>query len=213
MAARLNLADGQTPLKSIVGECAHAAPAIDLPRAATLLDSGLPYVQPAFLSGEALAAARAAASAITSEAAASAITAALPQPLRTLFRLLDELRLALAHVTGRPLLDSAEIQLLQYKAGASYRRHLDDSTNVSIGAAGSSVRRSISLLIYLTSDDWQPSDGGALRCYVGDNKAVDVLPQAGSLVLFDSARVAHEVLRTARPRMCIAAWLQERRTM
>ena len=135
----------------------------------------------------------------------------LPEPLRRVVRVVDELRALLASATGRPLLERAELQCLKYKSGGSYRRHLDDSVNLSIGAAGNSVRRSISLLIYLTPDDWQPSDGGALRCHIASDTAVDILPMAGTLVLFDSASVPHEVCRTERARTVIAGWLQEAR--
>ena len=74
-------------------------------------------------------------------------------------------------------------------------------------------------MVYLTPDDWDPaSDGGALRAYAplggkahGD-AFVDVQPTAGTLVLFDSARVAHEVLTTHRERMLLAGWLHVEQT-
>ena len=74
----------------------------------------------------------------------------------------------------------------------------------------------VSVLLYLTPDDWTTADGGALRIlphpFVASGEAaaaVDVEPRAGTLVLFDSATVPHQVLATRRERMLVAGWLHE----
>ena len=128
---------------------------------------------------------------------------------------IDHFRAALARSTGRPLLEEAELQLLGYKAGGSYRRHCDDAPGLSIGQTGRQVRRSVSVLVYLTDDDWSVErDGGALRVFPPKGSSgphVDVPPLPGSLVVFDSATIPHEVLTTHRPRIAVAGWLQEAR--
>ena len=74
------------------------------------------------------------------------------------------------------------------------------------------VRRSISLLLYLTPPDWRTEvDGGALRVHRQNAAPLDVEPHAGTLVLFDSASVPHEVLPTRRERTVVVGWLMEDR--
>ena len=128
---------------------------------------------------------------------------------------IEALRAALVDATGRRLLEQSELTLLGYRAGGSYRRHKDDAPGLTIGTSGRQVRRSLSLLVYLTSDGWQTAkDGGALRVYPPKGQAgepVDVEPLAGTLVVFDSATIPHEVLQTNQPRILLAGWLQEER--
>ena len=72
------------------------------------------------------------------------------------------------------------------------------------------MRRSLSLLLYLTPDDWDPvADGGHLRIHHPRGGGIDVPPMPGSLVIFDSASAVHEVLVTRRERTVIAGWLHE----
>jgi hypothetical protein len=78
------------------------------------------------------------------------------------------------------------------------------------------------LLLYLTPDDWHvATDGGALRIHdvpttasgcACESAVTDIPPCAGTLVLFDSAAVPHEVLPTCRERCVIVAWLLESRS-
>ena len=46
---------------------------------------------------------------------------------------------------------------------------------------------------------------------ISSSTTLDILPIAGTLVLFDSTTVPHEVLPTSRMRSVVAAWLLERR--
>ena len=48
-------------------------------------------------------------------------------------------------------------------------------------------------------------DGGALRVH-SDGTYYEILPDAGSLVLFDSMAVEHEVRPTRRERTCLIGW-------
>jgi len=131
--------------------------------------------------------------------------------LLSLLEQLDELRAELA-ARGRPLLPESEVQLLRYDVGGHYARHIDDG----LGMAQQPVCRSVSLLLYLTPEDWSEQDGGRLRCFYGGEGAeparhVDIPPAAGTLLLFDSATLPHEVLPTARERVVCVGWFLTRR--
>ena len=127
----------------------------------------------------------------------------LPPVLQQLAAEVDELRAELAQATGRPLLESAELQLLCYPPGGHYRRHVDVGTSTQ----HLPVRRSISILIFLTQHDWSPADGGQLRAYAPH--AHDIESSPGTLVLFDSAAMPHAVLPTRRERHVCVGWLLE----
>ena len=52
--------------------------------------------------------------------------------------------------------------------------------------------------------------GGALRLYLADQTELDVLPSAGTLVLFISAELPHEVLPATRERLSLTGWFRRR---
>ena len=79
---------------------------------------------------------------------------------------------------------SLEAHFAMYPPGAFYRRHLDRFAQTS--------DRMLSCSLYLNAD-WQAEDGGQLRLYV-DEGHTDVLPVAGTLAVFRSDTVYHEVL-------------------
>lgn len=132
----------------------------------------------------------------------------LPAPLLELAAAIDRLRIELAAATGRPLVDAVELQLLCYEAGGHYARHVDT------GQAQQTLRRSVSFLVYLTQDSWDTArDGGELRIFEPSREAgesamiADVSPEAGTLVLFDSATIPHAVLPTRRKRLALVGWM------
>jgi SM-20-related protein len=104
-----------------------------------------------------------------------------------------------------------EAHAAMYPRGTFYRPHLDRFAD--------GARRSLSVILYL-NDDWRAPDGGALRLYTEPGRAparrrrrgghVDVLPQAGTMVLFRSADFWHEVRRARRPRRSITGWFLTR---
>ena len=136
----------------------------------------------------------------------------LPTSLFDVVRRIDDLREELASALSRPL-PEAELQLLYYDTGGFYGRHVDDG----LSTAHLSCRRSVSFLLYLTEDDWQASDGGQLCIHTTTEDGHDgglseeILPTAGSLVMFDSASVPHSVRPTRRQRTALVGWLLEPR--
>ena len=68
--------------------------------------------------------------------------------------------------------------------------------------------RVLSSVTYLNAD-WGDRDGGALRLYL-PRGAHDIAPRGGSLVLFLSAEIEHEVLPATRERLSIAGWFRRR---
>lgn len=136
-----------------------------------------------------------------------------------LYDILDGLRMSLdaIHKTtnrgGAVKLDDKLTELLYayYPRGGYYRRHRDAVPN------SASVLRTYSLLLYLNAEDWDTNlNGGQLRIHLdggGDEllpdaepKYVDVDPLGGTLVLFKSDMIPHEVLNTNAERYAIVGW-------
>jgi len=113
---------------------------------------------------------------------------------------MDELRSALnqAFYLG---LEDFECHFASYPPGAFYQKHLDRFRDDD--------RRTLSAVFYLNAD-WQPEQGGALRLYPEGGGELDVLPTAGTLVLFMSAELPHEVLPASRERLSLTGWFRRR---
>lgn len=95
-----------------------------------------------------------------------------------------------------------EAHYARYDAGGFYRKHVD--------ALHGERNRVVSTVTYLTPD-WAESDGGHLVLYDAvdqDREITRVLPAAGTLAVFLSEDVPHEVLPPARPRNSIAGWFR-----
>jgi SM-20-related protein len=117
------------------------------------------------------------------------------------WKAIDGLRLRLnrRHYLG---LTDYESHFAQYSTGGFYKRHLDVFRGKS--------RRRISCVFYLNFH-WSRADGGQLRLYLPGNQGettIDILPLAGSLVIFDSLTIEHEVMPARRPRASLAGWLR-----
>lgn len=113
--------------------------------------------------------------------------------------LMDELR----QLLNRELfmgLEDFECHFALYPPGAFYQKHLDRFRDDD--------RRAVSVVAYLNAD-WQPEQGGALRLHLADGER-DVLPEGGSLVVFLSAELPHEVLPANRERLSLAGWFRRR---
>jgi len=108
----------------------------------------------------------------------------------------------------RRLAAGIEATFVVYPPGGYYRKHVD-SLGAAVDPEGSG-RRSVSFVAYLTEGGWSSEDGGCLRvhCEGAGGPTRDILPRSGSLVLFDSRLVWHEVRPTQRERACLVGWFR-----
>jgi SM-20-related protein len=112
---------------------------------------------------------------------------------------IEELRVAL----NRELwlgLAYCEAHYALYPPGAHYQKHIDRFSDAD--------ERVISCSFYLNRD-WREADGGQLRLHVEDGH-VDVLPVAGTCVLFRSDTFLHEVLPATQTRLSVTGWFRRR---
>jgi SM-20-related protein len=97
-------------------------------------------------------------------------------------------------------MESLEAHFACYPPGAGYARHRDRFADDDA--------RVLSLACYL-NPDWPDAAGGALRLHLPGG-ARDIAPRAGSVVLFLSEDLEHEVLPATRDRWSIAGWFRRR---
>ena len=93
-----------------------------------------------------------------------------------------------------------EFHFAIYPPGARYARHIDDFQNKNA--------RLFSLITYLNVG-WQPEHGGELLIYGEDDLPVTVEPVFGRTVMFPSAEIEHEVLRSHKDRMSVTGWMRK----
>lgn len=111
-----------------------------------------------------------------------------------------------------------QCQLARYLPdGSTYKRHLDKCTSSlsDMGLLGwlraSDYRhRSVTCILYLNAQDW--TSGGKLRCfdYQQEGKSsnsIDINPTGGTLIIFDSEKVEHEVLPSSNVRYALTIWI------
>jgi len=124
---------------------------------------------------------------------------ALSPPQAEYWRRVDDLRRALNERLFLGLVE-LEAHYAIYPAGAGYQKHVDRFSDAG--------ERSISLSLYL-NQSWRREDGGQLRVYLGDD-TFDLLPTLGTLAVFRSDTVPHEVLPACRERISLTGWLKRR---
>lgn len=88
-----------------------------------------------------------------------------------------------------------------YAIGTGYVPHVDRLRD--------SDERVVSAVFYL-NDHWLDDEGGALRLHLAGDVTRDIFPRAGTLALFMSSDILHEVLPATRTRMSIACWMRQR---
>jgi SM-20-related protein len=115
--------------------------------------------------------------------------------------LMEELRLILNQSLILGLFEY-EAHYAAYEEGAYYKRHLD--------AFKGAKNRILSTVLYL-NEEWRPEDGGQLAIYK-DDAAIDpvelIQPEGGTLVVFLSEDIPHEVLPALKDRYSIAGWFR-----
>ena len=99
---------------------------------------------------------------------------------------------------------SFESHFAHYRPGAFYRKHVDAFKNRPFKDGTSRV---LSVVAYF-NPGWLPDDGGELVMYeeTGTQSLLSVLPAFGTLVVFLSADIPHEVKPARRDRFSIAGW-------
>lgn len=98
---------------------------------------------------------------------------------------------------------SYEAHFAVYEPGAFYKRHLDSFKGAK--------NRIISTVLYL-NETWYDEDGGALALYrteqKGEQPFATIPPVMGTLVVFLSEDIPHEVMTANRRRASIAGWFR-----
>ena len=120
---------------------------------------------------------------------------------REYLAVMEDLRLALNRTLFLGLFDY-ESHYAVYAPGGFYRKHRD--------ALHGSRNRVVSCVTYLTPD-WTREDEGELVLYDREDEAREIariLPRAGTLALFLSEDIPHEVLPPRRERRSIAGWFR-----
>lgn len=99
-----------------------------------------------------------------------------------------------------------ETHVAVYPVGSAYQKHLDQFSH---GSANQIQHRQLSAVLYL-NQNWQSQHGGELRLHINEGNYIDILPNAGRIVLFLSAKFWHEVLPAQRERLSLTGWFRTR---
>lgn len=116
--------------------------------------------------------------------------------LSVAFDLIEEIKFTLNRYCFLSL-SGYEFHLAHYPAGTFYKRHVDQFKDKS--------NRMISVIIYL-NEGWKQGDGGELKIFKNDEELL-VDPIAGRCVMFKSADVPHEVIKTNVGRYSLTGWM------
>lgn len=161
---------------------------------------------------------------------------ACPPHLRCLYDLLEQLGGELQESLDCGRLLTPRLGMVAVYDGAhGYVRHLDNERHRATGqASGYRNFRVLTAIAYLNDPEWTEVDGGQLRCYPpcnddvamaelrqpppdcqarrgeGEGQASDaeleVVPRGGTVVVFPSRTVPHEVLPSRKPRLAATLW-------
>lgn len=94
-------------------------------------------------------------------------------------------------------LSGYEFHLANYPPETKYEKHLDQFNNRN--------NRMITLVIYL-NDEWEKGDGGELEIFLKNGNTKIVEPLADRCILFKSAEIPHQVLKSNKDRYSITGW-------
>lgn len=151
------------------------------------------------------------------ESAAKRGSPALVSALALLTAVCAELA-RLGKESSRPLLPTKKAQLSCFEGGARYLPHRDghpiETLDPCMPTRSQRIAgaREVSAILYLQTS-WKPEWNGALRAHraaadEGDLETghVDVAPEGGTLLLFRSKDLVHEVLPTESRRFALTMW-------
>ena len=91
-----------------------------------------------------------------------------------------------------------ECHFAKYEVGDFYKRHSDRHSFLP--------GRLLTCVLYLS--DLQPGEGGELILYDEDLRPIKIIPQAGRIVVFDSA-LEHEVRAAQKERWSLTGWIRD----
>lgn len=95
---------------------------------------------------------------------------------------------------------SFESHFARYARGAFYKKHKDSFNG--------EANRVLSIVVYL-NNEWLVEDGGELVIYAGGSDGtIKVTPEFGTIVVFLSEEISHEVFPAKRDRYSIAGWFR-----
>jgi Rps23 Pro-64 3,4-dihydroxylase Tpa1-like proline 4-hydroxylase len=115
------------------------------------------------------------------------------------------------------LMVPATVQLSIYGNKAFYKAHYDSAVELDYSRGLIAYlkeyayrKRFVTAILYL-NDEWSSEEhdkSGYLRLYTNSSGNVDVKPQGGRMIIFDSKRVLHEVLPcdATKKRIAITCW-------
>ncbi len=98
---------------------------------------------------------------------------------------------------------SFECHFARYAEGQFYEEHIDQSSQ----ASPLHGERVISFVLYL-NENWQPGNGGELSIQFPGERALQISPTWGNLVLFRSDTVPHAVLPSKTERWSLTGWFR-----
>ena len=125
------------------------------------------------------------------------------------FSLLEGAASQLVGALGCALLTPPFGMLAVYEGRTGYVRHLDNERQASGPADRASNWgnfRVLTAILYLNEPDWPAADGGALRCFDGDECYLEVRPSGGTVCIFPSCVVPHRVMPSRKRRYAISLW-------
>ena len=105
-------------------------------------------------------------------------------------------------------IDHFELHFAVYPPGRAYAAHIDQAR----GSHLLSGERVVSAVLYL-NPDWQMVDAGELIILESDQPKIEsarVMPLGGTLVLFRSDTILHEVRAPERERWSLTGWFRRR---
>ncbi len=136
------------------------------------------------------------------------------------FRPFDHAPIAPASIQN-PLTNPIEIQAAEYGKGDFYVAHSDNSWAQGEHLKKRNNFRSFTAILYC-NDNWEPSDGGALRIYKDSTALaeardapvlcnhVDIIPKNGRLIIFDSTLIhSVEKVEADRFRRALTIWIKQ----
>ena len=147
---------------------------------------------------------------------------ACPPNLRQVFHTLEHVGHSLSAALGCGTLLVPRVGMLAaYDGPSGYIRHLDNEPDASNGqASGHRNFRVLTSICYLNDSGWVAEEGGLLRCYPPANPTLggaeapadeasaelEVVPRGGTIAVFPSRSVPHEVTPSRRPRYAATLW-------